>query len=396
MKALLKAGTLALVIASLSLTSCGKEDIAAQSITIEKELEMYVDSTYQMKAEVVPANATGTVNWVVSDTAIATVSDAGVLKAHKKGTAVVTANVGNAVAVCNLTVHSNPVTLEMSVYEILQKKCTVTVKPSDQEGYYYCGYAPKADMKDVTDEQIATETLAYLQQMAQLYSQYYGQTITLKELLPNGTKNLIASPLTANTEYTLYAFGIDVETERASKTVTRLDVKTKEVVPSSITFTIELDSLKKNMKVSKGDTTYTYDGYFKCTPSNETETYAYEGITSIALDTAYNNDPMAYLAYVEAYCDKNSQGGYEGSRLRKGTMDLYFKTLVHKEKYTLIAAGYQGGFTTKATTFEYTFIHPDSVPKAIPMYRKPSKMNVAADEVLMPDKRFILVPGMCH
>ena len=88
----------------------------------------------------------------------------------------------------------------------------------------------------------------------------YGMTYTLKDVLQQGDKNLIASGLTANTNYVMFAFGVDIESETASKTVTRLPFKTKEVVPSSMTFQIALDSIAKVQKISNGDTTYTYTG----------------------------------------------------------------------------------------------------------------------------------------
>jgi hypothetical protein len=316
------------------------------------------------------------------------------VKAIAKGTAIVTANIGNAVAVCNVTVMNNPVTLELKLKSIQQKKCTVSVKASDEEGYYYCGYATPADVDKMTDAQITSTVLKNIKSMLEAYAAY-GYNYTLKDVLKKGSADLIASGLTASTDYVMFAFGVDVDSEQPSKTVTRLPFKTIDVVPSSMTFTIEFDSIAKIQKISGKDTTYTYNGYFKCTPSNETEKFVITGVKSIVLDTAYNNDAMKYLTEMEAYYDQNysSYGGFEGTMVKAGTRDVYFKTMEHNVKYTLIAAGYEGGFSTKATTFEYTFQHPDSIKKPMPA-RAP--MFEKADEIDMTDFRGVYFPGMCH
>ena len=394
MKKLFGFGTLVLLAAAMTLTSCGQKDVPAESLSIEKELTLYVDSTYQLQATVTPENATGTINWTISDTAVALVSDSGLVKAIKKGSAIVTANLGNAIAACNVTVMNNPVTLELAMVNIEQKKCTVAVKPSDNEGYYYCGYAAQADVDNLNDSTMIATVMQNLQAMIDYYKQY-GQTITLKDILQQGEKKLIASGLNAKTDYVMFAFGVDIETAKPAKTATRLPFKTKDVVPSSMTFTIAVDSISKVMSVSKGDTTYSYTGYFKCTPSNEKEGYTYQGATGKILDSLYNNDAMKYLTEMEAYYDANysSSGGFEGMLVKAGARQLKASKMVHNTKYVLFAAGYQGGFTTKATVFEYTFIHPDSVKQPMPAY---APRFESIDEIKPIDFRGVYFPGVCH
>ncbi len=403
--------SLAVLGIAVAMTSCkDKEEVkenevipevAAKSIEIAKELTIYVDSTYQFKAVVDPENATGKVNWKVSDTLVAKIDANGLLKAVKKGATIVTANVGNAIAACNVTVRNNPVTLELSMVDIIQRKCTVSVKPSNEEGYYYCGYATPAELGSMSDEKLTTTVVNNMKAVLAQYAQM-GYNYTLDQMLQKGKKNLIASGLTANTEYVMFAFGVDVETETPGKIVTRLPFKTKEVVPSSMTFTIEFDSIAKIRKISGKDTTYTYNGYFKCKPSNENEKYVFTGTKSIVLDTAYDNNAMSYLTAMEAYYDQNysSYGGFEGEQVglvRPGTRDVYFRTMEHNVKYTLIAAGYDGGFTTKATTFEYTFQHPDSVKKDMPARMNHNSTVVPATEIVPVENMHLLfLKGMCH
>lgn len=392
MKKLFGLGALVAIVACLVLSSCEPKELS-----IEKELTMYVDSTYQLTVDITPANATGRIHWKSSDTAVVTVDNSGLLKAIKKGAAVVTANVGNTIAICNVTVLNNPVTLELKMLDIEQKKCTVNVKPSDEEGYYFCGYELPANLDKLSDAEITETILKYYKSMLEQYAAY-GYNYTLKDVLQlqQGEKNLIASGLTANTDYVMFAFGVDIESETASKVVTRLPFKTKEVVPSSMTFKIELDSIAKVRTISKGDTTYSYTGYFKCTPSNEKEPYVFNGATAKVLDSLYNNDPMQYLTEMEAYYDANysSYGGFEGTMVKAGTRDIYASKMVHGTKYILIAAGYAGGFSTKPTTFEYTFLHPDSTKNPMPMYREP--VLETADEIDFRDFRGVYFPGVCH
>ena len=397
MKKLLGLGTFVLLAGALAMTSCNNE-VPAETLTIDKELAIYVDSTFQLTATVVPENATGTVNWTISDTAVATVSETGLVKAIKKGTAIVTANLGNAVAVCNVTVMNNPVTLELSIVDILQKKCTIAVKPSDAEGVYYCGYSTPANVDKMTDAQITENVIKGFKDMIAQYAQQ-GQTITVDQLvqagmLQKGEKNLIASNLTANTDYVMFAFGIDAEAWKAGNKVTRLPFKTKEGVASSMTFTIANDSVAKVMAVSKGDTTYSYTGYFKCTPSTDKEGYVFSGITAKNLDSLYNNDLMKYLADMEAYYDKNyaSYGGFE-ALAKPGVQNISATKMVHNTKYIFFAIGYSGGFTTKATTFEYTFQNPDSIKQPMPA-RQPIFENIR--ELDLRDFRGVYFPGMCH
>ncbi len=401
--------SLALVALAFAVNSCKdkeevKEDdvataeVAAKELGIDKELTIYVDSTYQFKAEVTPKDATGKINWSSSNTDVVTVDANGLMKALKKGTAIVTANIGNVIAACNVTVRNNPVTLELEMMNIIQRKCTVAVKPSDEEGYYYCGYATPSDLANISDEKLAQTMVEYMKSILAQYAQM-GYNYTLDQMLQKGKKNLIASGLTANTEYVMFAFGVDVETETAGKVVTRLPFKTKEVVPSSMTFTIAFDSIAK---IKAKDETFTYNGYFKCTPSNETEKFVFTGVKSIVLDTAYNNDAMAYLTAMEAYYDQNysSYGGFEGEALgivKAGERDVYFKTMEHNVKYTLIAAGYDGGFSTKATTFEYTFQHPDSVKAEMPVRINNNSRVVPATEIVPVENMHLLfLKGMCH
>ena len=81
--------------------------------------------------------------------------------------------------------------------------------------------------------------------------------------------------------------------------------------------------------------------------------------------------------------------------VKAGTRDIKASDMAHGTKFILFAAGYDGGFSTKATTFEYTFQHPDSVKKPMPAYRAPILETVEEID-LTTDFRGIYFPGVCH
>lgn len=397
MKKVFSLSTLVLFAASMFITSCGPKEVPAESLSMEKELTMYVDSTYQLKAVITPDNATGKIAWKSNDSTIVSVSEAGLVKALKKGQTIITASLDKEVAACQVTVLNNPVTLELSMVDIAQKKCTVAVKPSDAEGYYYCGIATTESITKTTDAEIAAGIIkGFLDLIEQYKSQ--GQTLTAKDfveagMLQQGEKNLIASSLTANTEYTVYALGIDAEAWKASNTVSRLPFKTKEVVKSSMTFTIALDSIGK-VKKSGNDTTYTYKGYFSFTPSTDKEKYVYNGIEAKTLENKYNNDLNKYLAEMEAYYDKNyaSYGGFE-AMAKAGKQTMAVSNMVHNTKYIMFAVGYAGGFTTEASKLEYTF-DTTSVKKPMPARIVPEFEEFR--EIDLRDFKGSFIPGVLH
>ncbi len=69
-----------------------EEKVAVTGITLEKKIKVGKGGKYQLTAVVAPANATNTeIEWTTSDKKIATVSNTGLVKAKKKGSATITA-----------------------------------------------------------------------------------------------------------------------------------------------------------------------------------------------------------------------------------------------------------------------------------------------------------------
>ncbi len=383
MKKSMSFAAVALMALAACVTSCTKEDIVATTISTDPtSVVMYVDSTVQLKAVVEPTNAK--VTWRSEDMNTASVDANGVVTAKAAGEVKIFAESGNIQAATKVQIFNNPVTCELEMLEVKQKKCTVAVTPSNEEGYYYCGYADAATIGSLSDSEVTENVLANLQETIKQYASF-GYNVTLKDFLQQGTKNLIASGMTASTDYVLFAFGIDVDNEKASPIVKRLPFRTTDVVPSSMTITLQFDSASYVTKSSgKVDTLI----YFSAHPSTE-ETYLLGGAEKGYLTEKFNGDPAVYMQNMEASYD--SKGTLE-KYLRTGVNKIYAENPVDGSQWVIIAAGYDGGFTTKMFTTEYTYNAPKNGKPArlVPRVQEDDALEI--EEVLP----FSYIPGMCH
>ena len=128
----------------LSLFSCDKEkDIAVTSVSISQPTaEMVIGETVQLRATVLPADATDkSVIWASSKQTVATVSSSGLVTALAEGNTTITATAGGKVGSCTVTV-SNAVVVVSSVQlnktslELVEgesETLTATVKPDDAD-----------------------------------------------------------------------------------------------------------------------------------------------------------------------------------------------------------------------------------------------------------------------
>jgi hypothetical protein len=319
--------------------------IPAQSIKSDKSITLFVDSTYKINVTVTPAEANEPLVWSSDNSNVATVNQQGVVTAISDGTCNISVSSGPLTAATKVTVINNPVTLELELYSVEQKKCTVTVVPSDEKGYYYCSYAYPEDLEGLSDAEIIDILFNYLLQMADQYAAY---GYKLADLLQSGSKNLIASGLTANTEYVMLAFGIDADYKVASPKLARLPFKTAEVETSDMTIEIKYDSTT----VTTSGTTTETKLWFSATPSND-DPYVFNGTTDLEKEFG---SAQEFLEYIEKYYDTNysSYGGIEAF-VKTGASSMYAKNPKDGAIYTLVAAGYKGGWTTKPFTLKYEY-----------------------------------------
>ena len=128
--------------------------IPAQSIKSDKKITLFVDSTYKINVTITPAEANEPLVWSSDNANVATVNQQGVVTAISDGICKISVSSGPLTAATQVTVINNPVTLQLELYSVEQKKCTVTVTPSDEKGYYYCGYAYPEDLEGLSDAEI--------------------------------------------------------------------------------------------------------------------------------------------------------------------------------------------------------------------------------------------------
>ena len=384
MKKSMNFAAVALMALAACVTSCTKEDIVATTISTDPtSVVMYVDSTVQLKAVVEPTNAK--VTWESEDMNTASVDANGLVTAKAAGEVKIFAVSGTMRAATKITICNNPVICELEMLEVKQKKCTVAVTPSYEEGYYYCGYADAKAVEGVSDSELTENVLANMQNMIKQYASM-GYNVTMKDFLQQGTKNLIASGMTASTDYVMFAFGVDVDNEKASPIVKRLPFKTIDVKPSSMTITLQYDSASYVTKSSgKVDTLI----YFSAHPSTDKETYLLGGAEKNYFNESFKGDPAVYMQNMEANYEKK---GTLEKALRTGVHKIYASNPADSSQWVIIAAGYDGGFTTKMFTMEYTYNAPKNGKPArlVPRVQEDDATEI---EKVLP---FSYIPGMCH
>lgn len=369
-------------------TSCGptqQEEVVATTISTDPTaVVMYVDSTVQLKATVEPTNAK--VTWESEDMNTAIVDENGLVTAKAAGEVKIFAVSGTMRAATKITIYDNPVIVELKMGDIAQKKATVHATPSDNEGYYYCGFAPKSAVNGKSDSELLDILFNNLMQTWE-QAQNYGYTIEkfAAQFLRQGELDLTASGLTASTDYEMFAFGVDMQNEKPSPIITRINFTSADVVPSNMTFTIQYDSVAYVAGKTRVDTLI----YFSAHPSTDKETYLLGGAEKNYLNESFKGDPAVYMQNLEANYDKK---GTLEKYLRTGVFSIYAKNPEDGSQWVIIAAGYEGGFTTKMFTLEYTYNAPKNGKPARLIPRVQEDDATEIEEVLP----FSYIPGMCH
>lgn len=378
----------ALMALAACVTSCGptqQEEVVATTISTDPTaVVMYVDSTVQLKATVEPTNAK--VTWESEDMNTAIVDENGLVTAKAAGEVKIFAVSGTMRAATKITIYDNPVIVELKMGDIAQKKATVHATPSDNEGYYYCGFAPKSAVNGKSDSELLDILFNNLMQTWE-QAQNYGYTIEkfAAQFLRQGELDLTASGLTASTDYEMFAFGVDMQNEKPSPIITRINFTSADVVPSNMTFTIQYDSVAYVAGKTRVDTLI----YFSAHPSTDKETYLLGGAEKNYLNESFKGDPAVYMQNLEANYDKK---GTLEKYLRTGVFSIYAKNPEDGSQWVIIAAGYEGGFTTKMFTLEYTYNAPKNGKPARLIPRVQEDDATEIEEVLP----FSYIPGMCH
>ena len=123
-----------------------KKVVAVTSVTLNKSsLTLTEQETFQLSASVSPDNATDkTVTWSSSNTAVATVSDNGLVTAVKEGSATITAKAGDKTATCTVTISKTVV----AVTSVTLNKTSLSLM--EQDTYQLVATVTPADATDKT------------------------------------------------------------------------------------------------------------------------------------------------------------------------------------------------------------------------------------------------------
>lgn len=362
MKKLIKSALLLLAVAAL-FGSCNPEEevipITGLKI-VNTNPTVFVDSLLQLDLVITPSNSNAEITWSSNSPEVAEVDNSGCVKGISKGSAIINAISGTSVASAIVNVYNNPCTVQLTLDGTTSTTATVTAKVSDEEGYYYCGYATRSEVQKKKDSELTELIMNSIQTTIKQYAAY-GMQISIADLLMQGSKQLTASGLEPSTEYTLFAFGIDVESMLCSS-VSRIDCKTQDVVPSSNVFQFAIDSIS-GTKV-----------YFTVTPSND-DPYACQIASSAQV--AQQGGAKGFMEYARQYFNTylSSYGGWDAA-ISTGVLHTSLSSAKDSTEYTIIAAGFEGGWTTEFQTYTFTYYAPkESTPEAAPARKKDNEIN---------------------
>ena len=328
-------------------SSCG--EVTIDDMQLEQMYYVTVDSTILIEPMITPEGKNAKVNWTSRDTAIAVVKD-GYVTGVSRGKTLITANVGNTIASCEVTVYNPIADLQIAPTSIGDDSIVIKVTPHFPEGYYYVGYGLKANIDQYSDSILSLSALQSAQNMLTQYQQQYPD-LTLDQLLKAyglyGENQLLARSLKANTAYTLYGVGIDPVDMRVNQKIARIDVTTKEVQKSNMTIDIDFK-----------------DSILTITPSSLTEKYIMIIASKAMMDTTYKEDyaklvqdQQEYYASIPA-AYQQFYGTFESRYVMSGVKTNNYATskTFKSGDYVVITAGYRAQtINTKFFTKVFTY-----------------------------------------
>ncbi len=224
---------------------------------------------------------------------------------------------------------------QFTITDITGDGVTVVTTPKDTVTLFYCDILDKESYETYeSDSALVADYVAYFNETVDMYKEY-DIDVTLADLLYHNVDEYTYSGLNASTDYYAMAFRLTEEGVWVGK-LEKEPFRTADVVPSDIKFDIAID-------------TVTVDSInLVITPSNEDPYMAYLFAESELTD--YDNDEEA-LRDIESFYQ---MFGY--TLVSNGETYFPLNSWVEESgKQILLVAGYQGGFTTEITRFEFDF-----------------------------------------
>ena len=223
--------------------------------------------------------------------------------------------------------------------EVNGPNVNISITPQGYDGYYYYGVFWAKDIEGATPDELRNYCEADWEQYKGLYSSFFdtpeeGLHFIFNELAYTGTTEL-STELDANTEFVLWAFGMDDEA-LLNTTPEFYEFKTGDVASSSNEFSLSVTELHSRKATVKVETTND-DSYVA---------------TLVAGNRFEGNSDMEIMEYILA----NFRVQYAS-----GTMSDTATGLTPNTEYELLVFGAQAGapttglhrlkFTTKATEY---------------------------------------------
>ena len=313
------------------------DTIQVKAIESDKEILLFVDSTYKINVTITPENANEPLVWNSDNEKVATVDQTGVVTAVAAGECKISVSTGSVSAVTKVTVINQPVTLELELLAVEQDKCTIKMTPSDNNGYYFCTYTTPKEIEGLSEAEIIDELFKFALAYADQLEATFGKTFI--DILHSGSQSQTISGLKPNTEYVILAFGINAEHKMASTQLARLSFTTPAIEMSDMTIEIRYDSTFVEVSGNTKKTKLC----FTAIPSND-DPYICRG--AVNFDEKYSS--------IQEYLDHLESNGIE-SKVTRGPQKIYGNNPKDGDVYTLIAAGYKGGWTTEPFVFRYEY-----------------------------------------
>ena len=243
------------------------------------------------------------------------------------------------VAFKTLAVEKSDCSFEIAT-DVVDNSVTITVKPSDQELYWYLCTMPKS-----TYDYYVTDANGYQMSEGYFYEYFFQQDINsyrgagysdeqiIEALIHKGNQQLQASGLNENTEYLILVAGLIMDSEGIviCTDINKASYTTQNAAKSTMTFEIEVWDIKQ-MEAS-----------FRITPSNNNDLYCalvqpWDGVSTA--DEVMHQIVDQWGGWMSIMADDKGVVEHSGSKA--------MKLPAADTDYYIIAFGYDGGITTDA------------------------------------------------
>lgn len=235
-----------------------------------------------------------------------------------------------------------PIKISVENNAIRATQLKVSIEPENDKVYYFCDVVEKSvhtpGQGDLRFMQLTLDSLYrdYIDWRYQLLRENANYVAPFSShCLSYGKDYRIFLNLKPNTNYYVYAYCVNPETNQPIGGLYTLPIKTTEVKPSTMTFTWE----RKGTHVA-------------VTPSNDEELYIWDVVEEEMLTEWYDSDPEEYLKeYVEAYIAMDMLRDDICQSITGFNFDYMFQ---EGGTYYFIVAGYDGEFTTPVYSEKFT------------------------------------------